>query len=109
MGKLGVVEVAGHQVAINFAAMMFMIPLGISAATTIRVGHALGEQQPRRARFRGGAGISLAGVCMFFTATILLVFPDSIVAIYTNDNEVAEMAKGLLLMAAIFQFSDELL
>jgi MATE family multidrug resistance protein len=106
MGKLGVVEVAGHQVAINFTAMMFMIPLGISAATSIRVGHALGEKQPLHARFRGVAGISLAALCMFFTATILVVFPDMVVAIYTNDNEVAEMAKGLLLMAAIFQLSD---
>jgi MATE family multidrug resistance protein len=106
MGSLGVIEVAAHQVAINFAGMMFMIPLGISAATTIRVGHALGEQQVPEARFRGMAGISLAGMCMFGTASIMLMFPELIVSIYTTDVEVGRMAVGLLLMAALFQLSD---
>ena len=106
MGSLGVIEVAAHQIAINFAGMMFMIPLGISAATTIRVGHALGEQRPLDARFRGLAGISLAGMCMFATASIMLLFPDLITSIYSNDAAVTEMAVGLLFMAAIFQLSD---
>ena len=51
MGRLGVIEVAAHQVAINFTGMMFMIPLGISAATTIRVGHALGKQLPNTKKY----------------------------------------------------------
>ena len=106
MGSLGVVEVAAHQIAINFAGMMFMIPLGISAATTIRVGHALGEQRPLDARFRGLAGISLAGMCMFATASIMLLFPDYIVSIYSDDADVGRMAVSLLFMAAIFQLSD---
>jgi len=106
MGSLGVVEVAAHQIAINFAGMMFMIPLGISAATTIRVGHALGEQRPLDARFRGLAGISLAGMCMFATASIMLLLPDYIVSIYSDDADVGRMAVSLLFMAAIFQLSD---
>ena len=106
MGSLGVIEVAAHQVAINFAGMMFMIPLGISAATTIRVGHALGEQQAREARFRGMAGISLAAMCMFGTASTMLLFPELIVSIYTEDAAVGNMAVSLLFMAAIFQLSD---
>jgi MATE family multidrug resistance protein len=106
MGSLGVIEVAAHQVAINFAGMMFMIPLGISAATTIRVGHALGEQRPADARFRGLAGISFAGLCMFGTASIMLLFPELIVSIYSNDTDVSAMAISLLFMAAIFQLSD---
>jgi MATE family multidrug resistance protein len=106
MGSLGVVEVAAHQIAINFAGMMFMIPLGISAATTIRVGHALGEQRQLDARFRGFAGISFAGMCMFATASLMLLFPDFIVSIYSNDADVGAMAVSLLFMAAIFQLSD---
>ncbi len=106
MGSLGVIEVAAHQIAINFAGMMFMIPLGISAAATIRVGHALGEQRPHDARFRGLAGISLAGMCMFGTASIMLLFPEMVVSIYSKDADVAAMAVTLLFMAAIFQLSD---
>ncbi len=106
MGKIGVLEVAAHQVAINFASLAFMIPLGIGAATTIRVGHAMGEGRQQLARFRGLTGISLAVACTMFTASIMLLLPESIVAIYTDDAEVRTIAIGLLFMAAIFQLSD---
>ena len=106
MGRLGVIEVAAHQVAFNFASIMFMIPLGISSATTIRVGHAMGAGSLARARFRGTAGISLAGLCMLGTASVMLVFPQLIVSIYTDDMAVRQMAVSLLLMAAVFQLSD---
>ena len=106
MGRIGAIEVAAHQVAFNFASIMFMIPLGISSATTIRVGHAMGTGNPAIARFRGTAGISLAALCMFGTATVMLVLPNLIVSIYTDNMAVREMAVSLLLMAAIFQLSD---
>ena len=106
MGKIGVLEVAAHQVAINFASIAFMIPLGIGAATTIRVGHAMGEGRRELARFRGLTGISLAVACSMFTAGIMFLLPEAIVAIYTNDAAVSVIAVSLLFMAAIFQLSD---
>ncbi len=106
MGRIGVIEVAAHQVAFNFASIMFMIPLGISSAATIRVGHAMGVGDPAQARFRGTAGITLAGLCMFGTASLMLAYPGLIVSIYTDDMAVRQMAVSLLLMAAIFQLSD---
>ena len=106
MGKLGVVEVAAHQVALNVASMAFMIPLGISAATTVRVGQALGEGRAYLVRFRGLSGILLAAACMLFTAALLFSFPEQIVAVYTDDQAVAALAAQLLFMAAVFQLSD---
>jgi MATE family multidrug resistance protein len=106
MGKIGVLEVAAHQVAINFASIAFMIPLGIGAATTIRVGHAMGEGRQELARFRGLTGISLAIACTMLTASVMLLLPETIVAIYTDDAEVRTLAISLLFMAAIFQLSD---
>lgn len=106
MGRLGVVEVAAHQVAINVASLAFMIPLGISAATTVRVGHAVGEGRAWLVRFRGLTGIGLAAGCMLFTASVLFLFPRSIVAIYTGDAQVQALAVKLLFMAALFQLSD---
>lgn len=106
MGKLGVTEVAAHQVALNVAAMAFMIPLGISSATTVRVGHALGEGRTWLVRFRGFVGIGFAAACMTLTASVLFLFPQDIVAVYTADPQVRDLAVKLLLMAAIFQLSD---
>ncbi|WP_293646751.1 MATE family efflux transporter [Thiolapillus sp.] len=106
MGRLGVTEVAAHQVALNVAAMAFMIPLGISSATTVRVGHAIGEGRARLVRFRGLVGIGFAASCMTLTASVLFLFPEEIVSVYTGDVAVRELAVKLLLMAAIFQLSD---
>ncbi|WP_456448702.1 MATE family efflux transporter [Thiolapillus sp.] len=106
MGTLGVTEVAAHQVALNVAAMAFMIPLGISSATTVRVGHAIGEGRGDLVRFRGLVGIGFAASCMMLTASVLFLLPEQIVAIYTRDAAVRALAVQLLFMAAVFQLSD---
>ncbi len=108
MGRLGTVELAGHQIALNFAALMFMIPLGLAMAITVRVGNAVGRGDAREARFRGWAGISLALITQLFTATLIFLFPEQIAKIYTKDPAVAEVAVALLFFAAVFQLSDGL-
>ncbi len=106
MGALGKVEMAAHQIALNYASLMFMVPLGISQAITIRVGHASGAGDLLGARCRGWSGILVAGVLMLCSASVLLLFPKQIVSLYTQDIEVTNMALTLLFAAALFQFSD---
>lgn len=106
MGTRGAAVAAAHQVAINFAATMFMIPLALSSAITVRVGHALGSGNAKAARFGGALGILSCGVFMSVSATFLLLFRDSIVSIYTDDPSVTAIAISMLLMAAIFQIAD---
>lgn len=108
MGGLGKVEMAAHQIALNYAAMMFMLPLSISQAITIRVGHAAGAGNTALAVIRGRVGIVMAGTIMALSATLLLLFPELIVGLYTGDAAVAGMAMTLLFAAALFQFSDGL-
>jgi len=108
MGSLGMMAVAGHQVAINFSSMMFMIPFGLSTAITTRVGHVAGRNDIAEARHRGYVGIFLATSCMTITALVMLLLPDLIAGMYTDDPAVQEIAISLLYMAAIFQISDGL-
>jgi multidrug resistance protein, MATE family len=108
MGTLGATQVAGHQIAINYAATMFMVPLAFHSATTIRVGQALGRGQPVHARLAGWAGIGLCGLFMTLSALVLLLFREHIAAFYTNDPELLPLATALLTMAMIFQVSDGL-
>nr|MDJ0892769.1 MATE family efflux transporter [Gammaproteobacteria bacterium] len=108
MGSLGAQAIAAHQIAINYAALMFMIPLGISMATTVRVGQASGAGYALAARRAGLVGMAMATAAMVVSALVMLAFPDLIVSIYTTDQTVAELAKSLLLMAALFQVSDGL-
>lgn len=108
MGSLSAVAVAGHQIAINFSAMTFMVPFGLSTAITTRVGQAIGKKKVEEARNRGLTGIALSAVFMSITALIMVAIPDLITSIYTQNEEVQSVAIGLLYMAAIFQISDGL-
>jgi len=106
MGTLGAEITAAHQIAINFASTMFMVPLALSAATTIRIGHALGAGNPEAARFSGLTGISVCAGFMACSAAFLLLFRDGVVSLYTSDPSVRTIAVSLLFMAAIFQIAD---
>jgi multidrug resistance protein, MATE family len=108
MGSLGTTIVGGHQIAINFASITFMVPLGIAMAVTVRVGQAIGRGEPRAARFSGFVGVTLAALFMACSAIVLFTIPDLIAGIYTSDPAVKMMAVTLLSMAGIFQLFDGL-
>lgn len=106
MGTRGTAITAAHQIAINFASTMFMIPLALSSATTVLVGQQIGAGEMRNARTSGAVGIGLCATIMAVSALFLLVFRDAVVALYTDDTAVRSIAISLLLMAALFQVAD---
>ena len=108
VSTISTLAIAGHQIAINFAAMMFMIPFGLSVAISARVGNSIGKKRPDEARFRGYVGVVVSCIIMACTAALMFLFPRTIASIYTDDTDVIEMAVQLIFMAAIFQLSDGL-
>jgi MATE family multidrug resistance protein len=106
MGWMGTVELAGHQVALNLASVTFMVPLGVSAAAAVLVGHAFGRGDPAEAR-RAAAAALVCGVGFMATsATVMLSAPDVLAGLYTTDAAVAAMAAGLIPIAGVFQVFD---
>jgi MATE family multidrug resistance protein len=108
MGWLGTVAMAGHQVALNLASLTFMVPLGISQATAIRVGQGVGRGDPSGARRAAGAGLLLGVSFMTLTAALFLAFPESFALIYSDEVEVVALAAILIPLAGIFQIFDGL-
>ncbi len=106
VGTRGSNITAAHQIALNFSATTFMVPLALSSATTVRVGQLLGAGREREARAAGFAGISICALFMMMSATFLLLFRDLVVGLYTDDTAVIGIAISLLLVAAIFQVAD---
>jgi MATE family multidrug resistance protein len=106
IGRLGPVPAASHLIAINFSALAFMIPVGLSSAVSIRVGNAIGRGEPEAARYAGLIGIAIVLGFQTISASAMLLFPELIVSIYTSDPVVAPLAVSLLFYAAIFQYSD---
>lgn len=106
MAALGTTIVAAHQVALNYAATMFMIPLAVHSATTVRVGHLLGRGLPEDARRAGLAGIAMSILFMLVSAMVMYMGRYAIAGFYTTDATVVNLAASLLVMAAVFQLSD---
>ena len=106
MGTRGTEITAAHQIAISFSSTTFMIPLALSAATTIQVGQMLGAGRSREARVNGLLGIAFCAGFMTISAVVLLVFRNFVVGLYTSDVAVTGIAISLLLVAGIFQIAD---
>ncbi len=111
MGQFGTTTLAAHQIALQSAAISFNIPLGISLATTIRVGQLVGKQDFEGAHLAGFMGIGLGALTMGLTALLFWLAPDTVVALYLDVNNSANagvvvLAKTLLGVAAVFQIVD---
>ncbi|GLH22546.1 multidrug resistance protein PmpM [Pseudomonas atacamensis] len=106
IGSLGATVVAGHQIALNVSSLVFMIPYSLGMAVTVRVGQALGREEPREARFAAGVGMGTALAYACLSASLMLALREPIAAIYTADPTVIHIAAMLIVYSALFQFSD---
>jgi MATE family multidrug resistance protein len=106
VARFGVVQVSAHQIALNFVSLVFMAPLSFGTALLTRVGQALGEGNPLRARFVGWVGVGMSVAFGVFSAAFIALFRWQIARAYTTDIAVQAMCVQLLLFAALFQLSD---
>ncbi len=111
MGYLNTTALAAHQIALQTAAMSFQLALGVSLATTVRVGQLRGENNAVGVRRAGYVGIVLGGLLMGFLGIAFWLFPKTIISLYldpsdADNTEVISLASQLLAVAAIFQIVD---
>jgi len=107
-GRLEPVATASHQIALNIAAVAFMIPLGLASAGAVRVGNAVGARDPRGAAAAGWTVIALGVAFMLFSGLLFVVIPQTLIGFFTRDAEVLALGSSLLLIAAVFQLFDGL-
>ncbi|HEV2843381.1 MAG TPA: MATE family efflux transporter, partial [Thermoanaerobaculia bacterium] len=108
IGRIGVHDLAGHQVAINLASLSFMVPLGISGAAATRVGNAIGRGDMPAARRAAAVCLFLGGAAMSCFAVLFIVLPEPLARLYTEDPAVIAVVLSLLPIAALFQVFDGL-
>ena len=106
MGRLGATYAAAHQVTLNYAGIVFMLPLGIGFATAVLVGQAIGAGAPREARRIGLVGVSVCFGVAGSIAAVTLVGAEQIARLYTRDPQVIGLAGTLLLASAFLQWGD---
>jgi MATE family multidrug resistance protein len=105
-GKLDPVSSGAHQIALNVAALAFMVPLGLSSAGAVRVGHAIGARDPARAVLSGWTALATGGVIMAMIGLALFLWPVPLISAFTTDQRVIDIGVRLLAIAAAFQLFD---
>jgi MATE family multidrug resistance protein len=108
MGWLGVDQVAAHQVALNLASLTFMVPLGVSGAAAVIVGHAVGQGDAAGVRRSTWAALVVGAGFMALMAVLLIAAPGVLARLYTSDPGVIAFAVLLLPIAGVFQVFDGL-
>jgi MATE family multidrug resistance protein len=111
IGLFGAASIAAHSVAIQLAALAFMIPLGIGQAATVRVGLAYGRRDRAAIGRAGWTALVLALGFMVLTAMMMLVLPRELIGLFLDPRDPANsgvfsLAVSFLFVAALFQIVD---
>lgn len=99
-------SMAAHQIVLSLASFTFMVPLAVGSASGVMVGQAMGREDYAGARRCGWNGFALGVGFMVLSCAALLAFPDFFLGLYSRDARVLGAAKGILLVAALFQLFD---
>jgi MATE family multidrug resistance protein len=106
MGWLGAVALAAHQIALNCAALTFMVALGISMAVGMRTSAAVGAGEHSRLRPIWVGGAAMGAALGVLVTTAFLAFGREISAFFIKDPRVISVSTSLLVVAAVFQIVD---
>ncbi len=113
MGLIGDSELAGHTIALQIAAFAFQVPFGVSQAATIRVGYFYGARDHEAIKRAGAVALLMAVAFMAFTASLMVLMPDTILGLYIDTSKstnaaMTAFALQYIVIAALFQLVDGL-
>lgn len=108
IARLGDVTLAGHQIAANLGALMYMLPMSIAIATATLTAQAIGSRDFPLARLIGRRGVEFAGTSGLILAVLIWFCRPLILAAYTSDPQVAVVATPLLAIVALYHVFDAL-
>lgn len=107
-GRFAPPQVAAHQIAMNIAAVSFMVPFGLASAGAVRVGHAIGARDVTAAARSGWTAILIGVTFMSCAALTFVTAGRHLIGAFTEDASVLAVGVRLLLVAALFQLFDGL-
>ena len=106
IARLGENVIAAHQITLSFTGMVFMIPLSISLALTIRIGQFIGSKDPVGATITARNGYAIVCCSSVISCSLIALLSVQIASLYSSDSDIVQLASSLLLIAAIFQIPD---
>ncbi|MCO6353389.1 MATE family efflux transporter [Pseudoalteromonas shioyasakiensis] len=108
IAHLGAVAVAGHQIAASVTTLLFMMPLSLSIAISIRIGNLFGQQHYKQLKNAVKTSYILAAIIAFLLASVTFFARDIISQLYSDNPEVLALASSIMVLACIYQLPDAL-
>ncbi|MBN8606607.1 MAG: MATE family efflux transporter [Caulobacterales bacterium] len=105
-GRISADVVSGYQIILNLLALIFMIALGLSAATAVLVSEAIGRRSPEDAARAGWTGIGVNAIGMVLASIVVLIFAEPIGRLYTADVALAALIASLMWIASLATLPD---
>lgn len=105
-GRISADVVSGYQIILNLLALIFMIALGLSAATAVLVSEAIGRRSPEDAASAGWTGIGVNAIGMVLASIVILIFAEPIGRLYTADVALAALIASLMWIASLATLPD---
>jgi multidrug resistance protein, MATE family len=111
MGLIDTTSIAAHAIALQLASISFMVPLGISQATTVRIGYGVGKGDNNAIRRAGWVSFAMGVGFMCLMAMTMFAFPQYLIGIFIDvakpyNAPVVTLATRFLFLAALFQIFD---
>ena len=108
IAHLGAVAISGHQIAASVTALLFMMPLSLSIAISIRIGNLYGQNKFEQLKIAVSTSYLLAILIALFLAFITFIGRDVISQQYTDSPAVIALATSIMILACIYQLPDAL-
>ncbi|MGB5787931.1 MAG: MATE family efflux transporter [Pseudoalteromonas nigrifaciens] len=108
IAHLGAVAVSGHQIAASVTTLLFMMPLSLSIAISIRIGNLYGQNHLKQLKVAVSTSYILAALIALFVAVTTFLGRDLISKLYSDSPEVLALASSIMILACIYQLPDAL-
>lgn len=108
IASFGEVTVGAHQIALSYTTILFMLPMSLSMALTVRVGNTLGRQRLALARKVAWNGIVISIIVAAINSSLIWITAEPVISLYTSNPNVQALALTIIALAVIFQLSDSL-
>ncbi len=105
-GKLGVIEAAANNIIMTLASISFMIPLSLSSAVAVKVGHSFGRKD-KEGILEHIRGVLITTIIFTICSiSFFIIIPQELMMFISDDVDVIKLGVKLLFIVAIFQLSD---
>ncbi len=106
IARISTLQTAAHNIVVTLASITFMVPLAVSSAASVKIGHAFGEKNMFRIVNYSQGSLFLSVSFMLVMGVLFYIFPKFFIGLFSADSEVIHVGIPMIIVVAFFQIFD---